>query len=187
MASSTSPAASAAPYFEFRTADRVPETHVWSGLHNYPTVEATGRNSVPVVDMACGDADVVARAAEEWGGFLLVGHGVPGGVVDRAQEQIAHLFSRPAPVKTHAARRTGEGSGYGMPPYALHFNQLMWSEGYTFPAANVRSEFRRVWPDAGDEYLRFWCVACVTPSFTARPHSSSCPYVSISCLVTRAY
>ncbi|RLN27859.1 hypothetical protein C2845_PM05G13770 [Panicum miliaceum] len=31
----------------------------------------------------------------------------------------------------------------------------MWSEGYTFPAAAVRDEFRRVWPDGGDEYLRF--------------------------------
>ncbi|GJM94771.1 hypothetical protein PR202_ga11448 [Eleusine coracana subsp. coracana] len=157
MPSSTSPAA--APYFEFRTADRVPETHVWSGPHNYPTVEATGRDdAVPVVDMSDDPAAVaraVARAAREWGGFLLVGHGVPAEVVARAQEQIARLFARPAPEKTRAARGPRDSGGYGVPPYALHFDRLMWSEGYTFPAAAVRHEFRRVWPDAGDEYERF--------------------------------
>jgi gibberellin 3beta-dioxygenase len=125
-------------------------------------------NTVPVVDMACGDADAVARTAEEWGGFLLVGHGVPAGVVDRAQEQIVQLFSLPAPEKTHAAR-------------------LMWSEGYTFPAANVRSEFRRVWPDAGDEYLRFWCVACVTAPSISFCHLA-CPRMCRSRVLScRAY
>ncbi|KAK3137365.1 hypothetical protein QOZ80_5BG0451350 [Eleusine coracana subsp. coracana] len=97
----------------------------------------------------------VARAAREWGGFLLVSHGVPAEVVSRAQEQIARLFARPAPEKTRAARGPRDFGGYGVPPYALHFDRLMWSEGYTFPAAAVRDEFRRVWPDAGDEYERF--------------------------------
>ncbi|TVU17235.1 hypothetical protein EJB05_33254, partial [Eragrostis curvula] len=155
MPSSTSPVA-AAPYFEFRSADRVPETHVWSGPHNYPTVEAAGRDAVPVVDMRDPDvARAVARAAEEWGGFLLVGHGVPAEAVARMQEQIAGLFERPAPEKTRAGRRPGESAGYGVPPYALHFDKLMWSEGYTFSAAAVRDEFRRVWPDGGDEYECF--------------------------------
>ncbi|KAL6897880.1 hypothetical protein ACP4OV_006839 [Aristida adscensionis] len=167
--SSTMPSPAAAPYFEFRSADRVPETHVWAGPHDYPVVppppsSAAGLDdaAVPVVDMSRGGAPAVAaavaRAAEEWGGFLLVGHGVPAAAVERAQEEIARLFGRPAPEKTRAGRRPGESAGYGVPPYALHFPRLMWSEGYTFPAAAVRDEFRRVWPDGGDDYHRFCTV-----------------------------
>jgi hypothetical protein len=46
----------------------------------------------------------------------------------------------------------------------------MWSEGYTFPAgAAVRDEFRRVSPDGGDDYLRFWYVN-VLCAFTPASH-----------------
>ncbi|TVU17225.1 hypothetical protein EJB05_33244, partial [Eragrostis curvula] len=150
MSSSSSSQAATAPYFEFRTADRVPETHVWSGPHDHPTVESTGRDAVPVVDMRDPDAArAVARAAEEWGAFLLVGHGVPAEVAARVEEQAVRLFERPAPEKTRAR----------------HFDKQMRSEGYTFDPAAIRSEFRRVWPDGGDDYLRFWCfLSCITPS-----------------------
>ncbi|CAN6345447.1 unnamed protein product [Urochloa humidicola] len=154
------PTSAAAAGFEFRSAVRVPETHEWPGLHDHPSVDAAaGHDVVPVVDLACGDpaavARAVARAAEQWGAFLLVGHGVPAGVAARMEEQIARLFALPAADKDGAARRPGELNGYGRPPYALRFSRLMWSEGYTFHAAAVRDEFRRVWPDGGDEYLRF--------------------------------
>ena len=149
-----SPPAAAAPYVELRAAERVPETHAWAAGPDdgHPSVEAVGCDAVPVVDMGRpGAARAVARAAEEWGAFLLVGHGVPA----RVEEQVARLFALPAPDKARAGRRPGEASGYGYPP-ALHLPKRMWSEGYTFPAAAVRDEFRRVWPDGGDEYLRFW-------------------------------
>ncbi|TVU17229.1 hypothetical protein EJB05_33248, partial [Eragrostis curvula] len=119
-----------------------------------PTVEAVGRDAVPVVDMRDPDvAQAVARAAEEWGAFLLVGHGFPAEVMARTEEQLVLLFERPAPERTRGWRRPGEANNVG--PYASHFAKLMWSEGYTFPATAVRSEFRRVWPDAGDDYDRF--------------------------------
>ncbi|CAN6353930.1 unnamed protein product [Urochloa humidicola] len=157
------PTSSAAGGFEFRSADRVPETHEWPGLHDHPSVDAAaaGRDAVPVVDLGGGSGDpaavarAVARAAEEWGAFLLVGHGVPAGLAARVEEQIARLFALPAADKDRAARRPGEMSGCGGPHYALRFSRLMWSEGYTFPAAAVRDELRRVWPDGGDDYLRF--------------------------------
>ncbi|CAN6353931.1 unnamed protein product [Urochloa humidicola] len=155
--------AGAATDFELRSAEHVPETHVWPGLHDHPSVDAAaavaGRDAVPVVDLGGGDpaavARAVARAAEDWGAFLLVGHGVPAGVAARMEEQIARLFALPAADKDRAARRPGQLNGYGRPPYALRFSRLMWSEGYTFPADAVRNEFRRVWPDGGDDYLRF--------------------------------
>ncbi|TVU17230.1 hypothetical protein EJB05_33249, partial [Eragrostis curvula] len=131
----------AAPHFEFGSAKRVPETH------DHPTVEAAGRDAVPVVDMRDPDAArAVARAAEEWGAFLLVGHGVPAEMVARMEEQVARLFERPALEKTREERLPGEAYGY---------EKLTWSEAYTFPATAIGSEFRRVWPDGGDDYLRF--------------------------------
>ncbi|KXG21453.1 hypothetical protein SORBI_3009G064700, partial [Sorghum bicolor] len=167
--SASTPAAASGGLFELGSAASVPETHAWPGVNEHPSVESAGRDAVPVVDMGMGgpdDADAaaraVARAAEEWGAFLLVGHGVPRGVAARAEAQVARLFALPAPDKARAARRrraaAAAAAGYGMPPLALRFSKLMWSEAYTFPAAAVRDEFRRVWPDAGDDYLRFWYV-----------------------------
>ena len=70
-------------YFDFRAARRVPESHAWPGLHDHPFVDggAPGPDSVPVVDLGAAEADpaaAVARAAVQWGAFLLTGHGVPG-------------------------------------------------------------------------------------------------------------
>lgn len=122
------------------------------------------------------DAGVGARRRRvgHWGVlFLLVGHGVPREVAARAEEQVARLFALPAPDKARAGRRPGEptATGYGRPPLTLRFSKLMWSEGYTFRAATVREEFRRVWPDGGDDYLRFWYVR------------APCHVLVLSCLV----
>ncbi|XP_047063290.1 gibberellin 3-beta-dioxygenase 1-like [Lolium rigidum] len=145
--------------FDFLAVNCVPESHVWTEQKDYPVVpESAGPDAVPVVDMADatdGAIAAVARAAEEWGGFLLVGHGVPIELLARVEEQIKRLFARPASEKERAARGEGFKNGYGVPPYALYFSKLMWSEGYTFSAADVRSEFRRIWPDGGDDYLGF--------------------------------
>ncbi|KAM0858077.1 hypothetical protein ACQ4PT_048046 [Festuca glaucescens] len=149
----------AAATFDFLAVNCVPESHVWTEQKDYPVVpESAGNDAVPVVDMADGTDGAIAamaRAAEEWGGFLLVGHGVPIELLARVEEQIKCLFPRPAPEKEQAARGGGFKNGYGVPPYALYFSQLMWSEGYTFSAGDVRSEFRRIWPDGGNDYLRF--------------------------------
>ncbi|TVU17226.1 hypothetical protein EJB05_33245, partial [Eragrostis curvula] len=115
--------------------------------YDHPTVEAAGRDAVPVVDMRDPDAaQAVARAAEEWGAFLLVGHGVPAEMVARMEEQVTLLFERPAPEKTRVERRPGDAYGY---------QKRIGSQGYTLPATAIRSEFRRVWLDGGDDYDRF--------------------------------
>uniref|UniRef100_A0A0E0EAZ2 gibberellin 3beta-dioxygenase n=1 Tax=Oryza meridionalis TaxID=40149 RepID=A0A0E0EAZ2_9ORYZ len=150
----------AAAYFNFRGAERVPESHVWKGMHEKDTAPvADGGDAVPVVDMSGGDdaaVAAVARAAEEWGGFLLVGHGVTAEALARVEAQAARLFALPADDKARGARRPGGGNtGYGVPPYLLRYPKQMWAEGYTFPPPAIRDEFRRVWPDAGDDYHRF--------------------------------
>ncbi|KAG8084980.1 hypothetical protein GUJ93_ZPchr0010g9601 [Zizania palustris] len=168
MPSPTSPPVqNDADYFDFRAMERVPESHEWTGPQEYEHPVVAGheleQDVVPVVDMRDDDDDAVAaaaaRAAEEWGAFLLVGHGVPGELLARVEDQAARLFALPVTDKARAARRPGGGgSGYGVPQYLLRYPKRMWAEGYTFPAAAIRSEFRRVWPDAGDDYISF-CAA----------------------------
>ncbi|EAY72759.1 hypothetical protein EE612_000582 [Oryza sativa] len=145
--------------FDFRAARRVPETHAWPGLDDHPVVDGGGgggEDAVPVVDVRAGDAAArVARAAEQWGAFLLVGHGVPAALLSRVEERVARVFSLPASEKMRAVRGPGEPCGYGSPPISSFFSKLMWSEGYTFSPSSLRSELRRLWPKSGDDYLLF--------------------------------
>jgi gibberellin 3-beta-dioxygenase len=154
-------------YFDFRAARRVPETHAWPGLHDHPVVDggAPGPDAVPVVDLA-GAADEpraavvaqVARAAEQWGAFLLTGHGVPAELLARVEDRIATMFALPADDKMRAVRGPGDACGYGSPPISSFFSKCMWSEGYTFSPANLRADLRKLWPKAGDDYTSFWYV-----------------------------
>jgi gibberellin 3beta-dioxygenase len=147
-------------YFDFRKARRVPESHAWPGLHDHPVVDG-GPDAVPVVDMrepAGVVAAAVARAAEQWGAFLLTGHGVPPDLLVRVEDRVARMFALPAADKMRAARGPGDACGYGSPPISNFFSKSMWSEGYTFSPANPRADFRKLWPKAGDDYARFWYV-----------------------------
>nr|QEO75253.1 gibberellin 3-oxidase 2 [Lolium arundinaceum] len=146
-------------YFDFRAARRVPETHAWPGLHDHPVVDGgagVGEDAVPVVDMRDpGAAEAVARAAEQWGAFLLQGHGVPRELLARVEARIAGMFALPATEKMRAVRRPGDSCGYGSPPISSFFAKSMWSEGYTFSPANLRSDLRRLWPKQGHDYRLF--------------------------------
>ncbi|TVU21526.1 hypothetical protein EJB05_31167, partial [Eragrostis curvula] len=146
-------------YFDFRAARRVPESHAWPGLHDHPVVNggAPGPDTVPVVDMHGVDdpAAAVARAAEQWGAFLLTGHGVAPGLLARVEDAVARMFALPAADKLRAVRRPGDACGYGSPPISSFFSKSMWSEGYTFSPASLRAELRKLWPKAGDDYANF--------------------------------
>ncbi|KAL6626858.1 hypothetical protein ACP70R_030584 [Stipagrostis hirtigluma subsp. patula] len=145
-------------YFDFRAARRVPESHAWPGLHDLPVVDggAPGPDAVPVVDMRDpGAAARVARAAEQWGAFLLSGHGVPAGLVARVEAAVARVFALPAADKMRAVRGPGDACGYGSPPISSFFSKHMWSEGYTFSPASLRADLRKLWPMAGDDYADF--------------------------------
>jgi hypothetical protein len=113
LSSSTSTLAAASGLFELGSTAGVPETHAWPGVNEHPSVESAGRDVVSVVDMGTGGgsdddtARAVARAAKEWGVFLLVGHGVPRGSAARAEEQVARLFA----LLDHDKARTGRLPG----------------------------------------------------------------------------
>ncbi|OEL23979.1 Gibberellin 3-beta-dioxygenase 2-2 [Dichanthelium oligosanthes] len=151
-------------YFDFRAARRVPESHSWPGLHDHPVVDGGGApgtpDAVPVVDLRdpSGGAAVaarVARAAEQWGAFLLTGHGVPAELLARVEERVACMFALPAADKMRAVRGPGDACGYGSPPISSFFSKCMWSEGYTFSPVSLRGDLRKLWPKAGDDYASF--------------------------------
>ncbi|CAO2181115.1 unnamed protein product [Urochloa humidicola] len=151
-------------YFDFRAARRVPESHAWQGLDDHPVVDGGGApgsspdDAVPVVDMrepAAAAASRVARAAEQWGAFLLTGHGVSGELLARVEDRIARMFVLPAADKLRAVRGPGDACGYGSPPISSFFSKSMWSEGYTFSPASLRHDLRKLWPKAGDDYASF--------------------------------
>ncbi|KAF8705825.1 hypothetical protein HU200_031033 [Digitaria exilis] len=149
-------------YFDFRAARRVPESHAWTGLDDHPVVDGGAPGSpdaVPVVDLSDGDlagaAASVASAAEQWGAFLLTGHGVPEELLARVEDRIACMFALPAADKMRAVRRPGDACGYGSPPISSFFTKCMWSEGYTFSPASLRGDLRKLWPKAGHDYASF--------------------------------
>jgi gibberellin 3beta-dioxygenase len=170
-------------YFDFRAARRVPESHAWPGLHTHPVVDggapAGGHDAVPVVDMR-DDADAtaagVARAAEQWGAFLLTGHGVPPDLLARVEARVARVFAMPAAEKMRAVRGPGEACGYGSPPISSFFSKSLWSEGYTFSPANLRADLRKLWPEAGHDHASFWYV-CAPAHVRAFVHASRLSHV----------
>lgn len=149
-------------YFDFRAARRVPESHAWPGLDDHPVVDGAGGSpddAVPVVDLSDPTAVAhVARAAEQWGAFLLTGHGVPVDLLARVEDRIACMFALPAADKMRAVRGPGDACGYGSPPISSFFSKSMWSEGYTFSPDSLRGDLRKLWPKAGDDYASFWYV-----------------------------
>jgi len=175
-------------YFDFRAARRVPESHAWPGLHDHPVVDggAPGPDAVPVVDLGAAEADpaaAVARAAEQWGAFLLTGHGVPAELLARVEDRIATMFALPADDKMRAVRGPGDACGYGSPPISSFFSKCMWYEGYTFSPANLGADLRKLWPKAGDDYTSFWYVRACTRAGRARPHhrTHTCARLATSC------
>ncbi|VAH38454.1 unnamed protein product [Triticum turgidum subsp. durum] len=146
-------------YFDFGAARQVPETHTWEGLYEHPLVDGgvgAAEDAVPVVDLRDPHAaEAVARASEQWGTFLLEGHGIPSELLARVEARIVSVFALPASEKMRAARQDGQSHGYGLPPIASYFPKTTWSEGYTMSPANLRAELRKIWPDAGEDYRHF--------------------------------
>nr|URS64328.1 gibberellin 3-oxidase 1 [Wurfbainia villosa] len=127
----------------------VPETHAWSTLHDRPYGVD---DRVPVVDLARPDAvRLVGRACEEWGAFLLTGHGVPVELLRRVEEQAYRLFSLSAAHKLRAARCDGTSTGYGSAFISKFFSKQFWSEGFTV-VGSPRDDARKIWPDGHQDF-----------------------------------
>ncbi|XP_042471672.1 gibberellin 3-beta-dioxygenase 1-like [Zingiber officinale] len=127
----------------------VPETHAWPTLHDRPYGVD---DRVPVVDLALPDAvRLVGRACEEWGAFLLTGHGVPVELLRRIEEQGRRLFSLSAAHKLRAARCDGTSTGYGSAFISKFFSKQFWSEGFTV-VGSPREDARKIWPDGHQDF-----------------------------------
>jgi isopenicillin N synthase-like dioxygenase len=78
-----------------------------------PTVtEATG---IPLIDLSAGVdalAAEVGAASQEWGFFVVVGHGVPAETVERAVEAQRAFYALPAELKDAVRRSEAEPLGY---------------------------------------------------------------------------
>ncbi|XP_026659459.2 uncharacterized protein LOC103704193 isoform X1 [Phoenix dactylifera] len=141
-------------HFDFESIREVPDSHAWPDLHDHPSVEPSGPDSVPVVDLDSPDAVLlVGRACQEWGVFQVTGHGIPTDLLDRLESQIRRLFSLPTHQKLKAARSPGDIAGYGLAPISSFFPKLMWSEGFTI-AGSPFEHARKLLPK---EYCaEFW-------------------------------
>ncbi|XP_072998456.1 gibberellin 3-beta-dioxygenase 1-like [Typha latifolia] len=145
--------------FELGSAREVPESHAWTNLKDHPTVDASGADTVPVIDLMGPDpVNLVGRACEEWGVFQVRGHGIRAEFLDRVEAQIRRLFALSVEDKLKAARTSDDISGYGLVPISSFFSKLMWSEGFTISGSPL-NHASKLWPhdyhqfcDVLDEY-----------------------------------
>ncbi|KAG6505940.1 hypothetical protein ZIOFF_031253 [Zingiber officinale] len=151
-------------HLDFESAIEVPDSHAWPDLDDLPSAAAAASpgTSVPVVDLSVSVDAVLgqlASACAAWGAFQVTGHGVPPGLLLRAEAASRRLFALPTSHKLRAARPAeGGASGYGTARISCFFPKLMWSEGFTI-AGSPLEHARTLWP-AGDP-LAFWYKSVV--------------------------
>ncbi|KAG6502554.1 gibberellin 3-beta-dioxygenase 1-like [Zingiber officinale] len=143
-------------HLDFESAIEVPDSHAWPDLDDLPSAAAAASpgTSVPVVDLSVSVDAVLgqlASACAAWGAFQVTGHGVPPGLLLRAEAASRRLFALPTSHKLRAARPAeGGASGYGTARISCFFPKLMWSEGFTI-AGSPLEHARTLWP-AGDPF-----------------------------------
>ncbi|XP_020573284.1 flavonol synthase/flavanone 3-hydroxylase [Phalaenopsis equestris] len=101
---------------------------------------------IPVVDMGGGDeektAEEVAVAAEEWGIFQVVNHGVPVATVAALQRAGREFFELPQEEKEKYAMKEGRMEGYGTKLQKELAGKKAW----------VDFLFHNVWPPASVDF-----------------------------------
>lgn len=141
--------------FDSASPAAVPESHDWSHSGGgFPTIESP-EVSLPTVDLSDPEAGpAIAAACEEWGAFLLTGHGVPAALTAAAEAETRRLFSLPAHRKIRALRAPGGATGYGTARITPFFPKHMWHEGFTIIGSPQRHA-TELWP-LGTCSQRFW-------------------------------
>ncbi|KAM0944843.1 putative gibberellin 3-beta-dioxygenase [Dioscorea sansibarensis] len=141
-------------HFEFNSFHEVPDSHAWPFLHDYPSADPLGHDSIPIIDLRGSSSDTIKQikqACERWGVFWVTGHGVPGDLLDQLELQTCRLFSLPSPQKLKAARLPDGVSGYGLPRISSFFSKLMWYEGFTISGSPL-DHARKLWPHDYSEF-----------------------------------
>nr|QMU26475.1 FLS1 [Muscari aucheri] len=103
---------------------------------------------IPVVDMTSRDrVKAIADAAEEWGIFQVVNHGIPAGAIEELKRVGAKFFALPQEEKEAyaAAPESGSLEGYGTKLQRESEGKKAWADYL----------FHNVWPDSSINY-KFW-------------------------------
>ncbi|KAL6652364.1 hypothetical protein ACP70R_011289 [Stipagrostis hirtigluma subsp. patula] len=102
---------------------------------------------LPMIDVKCltssggrgaereACADAMARAAEEWGFFQVINHGVSRGLLEEMRREQARLFR--LPFETKAKGGLLNGSYRWGTPTATSLRHLSWSEAFHVPLATI--------------------------------------------------
>ncbi|KAJ1685357.1 hypothetical protein LUZ63_016747 [Rhynchospora breviuscula] len=127
--------------------DSIPDTHVWVNLHDHPTVEPVGPDTIPVIDLNDPKLiEKIGKACEGWGVFLISNHGIEPKLLNQFCSQMHRLFALPADVKLKVAKADALDAGYGGDPFSRFFPKYTWSEAFTILDSPLE-QAKKLWPD----------------------------------------
>ncbi|KAJ4818605.1 Gibberellin 3-oxidase [Rhynchospora pubera] len=124
--------------------DSIPDSHAWLDLHEHPSVESIGPDTIPVIDL--NDPKLMEKIGEEWGVFIISNHGIEPEVLNRLCSQMHRLFALPEEVKLKVAKAEGTDAGYGGGAISHLFSKFSWSEGFSIVGSPV-DHAQKLWPD----------------------------------------
>ncbi|XP_050365628.1 flavonol synthase 1-like [Argentina anserina] len=121
-------------------------------FHEQPVnSNATEGVAVPVISLAKSHIDLVkevAKAAEEWGFFLITDHGIPASLIEELQKVGKEFFMLSQEEKEVYANdpASGKFEGYGTKMTKNHDEKLEWIDylfHFTAPPSKVNQD---IWP-----------------------------------------
>ncbi|GLJ36462.1 hypothetical protein SUGI_0732250 [Cryptomeria japonica] len=128
----------------------VPEKYVASEQDRpsllLPTCES---DSVPVIDMSIlhdnpKELEKIALAAQEWGFFQVVNHGIPGSLMERMRSVVKSFFQLPLEEKLKYEMQNNQG--YGQAFVASEEQRLDWADILFLFTLPVESRDMKLWP-----------------------------------------
>ncbi|XP_039034475.1 gibberellin 2-beta-dioxygenase 8-like [Hibiscus syriacus] len=117
-------------------------------LHRHTVVE---EHELPLIDLSrlCLEDEVekesckeeIARAANEWGFFQVINHGISRDILDKMREEQVKVFKQPFYKKCREDKfmNFSAGSYRWGTPTATSLRQLSWSEAFHIPMTDISS------------------------------------------------
>ncbi|KAJ4752261.1 Gibberellin 3-beta-dioxygenase 2 [Rhynchospora pubera] len=127
--------------------DSIPDSHAWDNLHDHPTVEPVGPDTIPVIDLSDPKLiEKIGKACEGWGVFLISNHGIELKLLNQLCSQMHRLFALPADVKLKVAKADSFDGGYGGDPFSRFLPKYTWSESFTVLDSPLEHA-KKLWPN----------------------------------------
>lgn len=112
-----------------------------------------------MIDLAEGRVRVVhliGEACRSWGGFQVIGHGVPMQSVEEVGAQSRRLFALPTAEKLKVKRMPGEFTGYGNGAVVNSetLNEEYYSEAITlaYRSSDAAMVSGKLWPEGNPAF-----------------------------------